>query len=109
MIRKRLGSDYSFHGDTASSHIELSSAPVFSGSGSSGSNGSGRPGNASSRWMTCMHVGCRLSKLYTIGIIATIPCGGAVKDSLERRLTNDATRVAGRYLKSDCKAAGIQR
>ena len=47
-----------------------------------------------------MHDGCRFNRLYTIGIIATMPCGGADKDNRERRLINDATRAAGRYLVS---------
>jgi hypothetical protein len=48
--------------------------------------------------MICIHVGCRLSKLYTVGRIATIPCGGAETDNLEIRLMKDATSAAGRYV-----------
>jgi hypothetical protein len=45
-----------------------------------------------------MHVGWRFRRLYISGIIATMPCGGAEIESRERRLRNDATSVAGRYL-----------
>jgi len=36
--------------------------------------------------------------LYTIGRIATIPCGGADIESRESRFINEATKAAGRYL-----------
>jgi hypothetical protein len=48
--------------------------------------------------MICIHVGCRLRRLYTIGKMATIPCGGALMESLDSRFRNDAIRLAGRYL-----------
>jgi len=43
-------------------------------------------------------MGCRFNKLYVIGIMATTPCGGAVKLSRERRLRKLATSVAGRWV-----------
>jgi hypothetical protein len=49
--------------------------------------------------MICIHVGCRLRRLYTKGSIATIPCGGAEIESRESRFMNEATKAAGRYLK----------
>jgi len=43
-----------------------------------------------------------------MGKMATMPCGGAERESRERRLINDATKAAGRYLKSTPNSQGLR-
>lgn len=45
-----------------------------------------------------MHEECRLSKLYTNGMIMMIAAGGAERDRRASRLTNDAIIAAGKCL-----------
>jgi hypothetical protein len=54
--------------------------------------------SASGRWIIPMSAGCRLRMLYVNGRTTTTAAGGACKLSCERRFTNDARSVAGRWL-----------
>lgn len=58
------------------------------------------PPNAIGRWMRGRQAGCLRIRLQMNGMIINTTCGGAVRDSRDRRLVNAATRYTGRWLKN---------